>query len=116
MIKKNFQDEELTYESKIRNVFADNMSTDVKLGKAQISKIIQSGWLFGSWFCNLGKKALKNHAIPFTGDNLPELASNMTSIAINKFERKTSGKGAVEQERDLLYLFRMKIWMILLKS
>ena len=43
MIKKNFQDEELTYESKIRNVFADNMSTDVKLGKAQISKIIQSG-------------------------------------------------------------------------
>ena len=27
--------------TKIRNVFANNMSTDIKLNKAQISKIIQ---------------------------------------------------------------------------
>ena len=52
--RKNFQDEELTHElfltlrqtTKIRNVFADYMSTDIKLGKAQI---IQSGGSFGSW-------------------------------------------------------------------
>ena len=48
--KKNFEDEELPHElfltirytTKIRNVFANNMSTDVKLNKAQISKTIQS--------------------------------------------------------------------------
>ena len=33
-----------------------NMSTDVKLSKAQISQIIQSGGSFGSWLTNLGKK------------------------------------------------------------
>ena len=50
--KNNFQDEELLHElfpttrqtTKIRNAFAENMSTD----KAQISKIIQSGGSFGS--------------------------------------------------------------------
>ena len=46
--KKNFEDEELPQElflatrqtNKIRNVFANNMLTDIKLSKAQISKII----------------------------------------------------------------------------
>ena len=32
------------------------MSTDIKLSKAQISKIIQSGGFFGSWLANLRKK------------------------------------------------------------
>ena len=40
------------------------MSTDIKLSKAQISKIIQSGGSFASWLANLGKKALTNVAIP----------------------------------------------------
>ena len=52
--KKNFEDEELSHElflttretTKIRNAFDNNMSTDIKLGKAQISKII--GWIL--WF------------------------------------------------------------------
>ena len=47
---KNIQDEELLHElflttrktSKIRNAFAKNLPTDIKLSKAQISKIIQS--------------------------------------------------------------------------
>ena len=46
--KKNFQDEELPHElflktrqkTKIRNVFAINTSTDIKLSKAQLSKIL----------------------------------------------------------------------------
>ena len=29
--------------TKLRNAFSNNMSTDLKLSKAQISKIIQSG-------------------------------------------------------------------------
>ena len=58
--KKYFQDEELPHElfvttrqkTKIKNRFANNMSTNIKLSEAQISKIIQSGGSFGSW---LGK-------------------------------------------------------------
>ena len=65
--KKNFEDEALPHElflttkqtTKIRNTFANNMSADIKLNKAQISKIIQSGGSFGSWIGNLGKKALE---------------------------------------------------------
>ena len=72
------------------------MSTDIKLSKAQISKIIQCGGsTFGSCLGNLGKKALTNIAIPLARDNLPGLVSNLISNAINKFERKISGKGAV---------------------
>ena len=70
--KKNFEDEELPYElflrtrqaTKIRNAFANDMSTGIKLSKAQISKIIQSGGSFGSWLGNLGKEALTNIVIP----------------------------------------------------
>ena len=76
------------------------MSTDIKLSKAQISKIIQSGGSFGSWLGNLGKKALTNIAIPLTKDNLPGLVSNLTS----KKEKELS-----KQETDLLYLCPMKI-------
>ena len=50
--KKNFEDEELFLTTrkttKIRNVFVNNMSTDIKLSKAQITKIYQSGKSFGS--------------------------------------------------------------------
>ena len=41
------------------------------------------------------KKALTNVAILLARDNLSGLASNLTSSAINKFDRKISGKGAV---------------------
>ena len=95
--KKNFEDEELPHElllttrqtTKIRNVFANNMSTDIKLSKTQISKIIQSGGSFGSWLGNLGKKSLTNIAI------------HLTSIAINKFDRKISGKGPLRAAKGL---------------
>ena len=100
--KKNFEDEELPPElfltrqtTKIGNTFANNISTDIKLSKAQISKLIQSSGSFGSWLGNLGKKALTNIAIPLATDKLTGLLSNLTSNAINKFERKISGKGAV---------------------
>ena len=81
--------------TKIRNAFANNMSTDKKLNKAQISKIIQSSESFGSWLANLGKKALTYVTISLARDNLPGLVSNLISNSINKFERKIRGKGAV---------------------
>ena len=101
--RKNFEDEELPHKlflttrttTKIRNASANSMLTDMKLSKAQMSKIIQSSGSFGSWLASLGKKALTNVAIPLARDNLPGLVSNLTSNAINKFDRKISGKGAV---------------------
>ena len=90
--KKKIEDKELPHDlflttrqtTKMRNAFANNMSTDIKLSKAQISKIIQSGGSFGSWLGNLGKKALTNIAIPLARDNLPGLVSNLTSNTINE--------------------------------
>ena len=39
--------------TKLRNTFQNNMSTDLKLSKAQISKIIQSGGFLGSLLSKL---------------------------------------------------------------
>ena len=63
--KKNFEDEELRHglflttrkTTKLRNGFSNNISTDIKLSKAQVSKIIQSAGSLGSWLANFGKKA-----------------------------------------------------------
>ena len=54
--KKNFEGEKYPYElfltttqtTKLRNALAYNISADIKLSKAQISKIIQSRGSFGS--------------------------------------------------------------------
>ena len=46
------------------------MSTDVKLSKTQISKIIQLGGSFGSWLGNFGMKAPGNIAISLARHNL----------------------------------------------
>ena len=54
--KKNFEDEDLPHElflttrqtTKIINISANNMPTDIRLNNAQISKIIQSGGSLGS--------------------------------------------------------------------
>ena len=54
------------------------MSTDIKLRKAQISKIIQSSGSFGSCLDSLGKKSLTHIAIPVARDNLHGLVSNFT--------------------------------------
>ena len=72
--KKNFKDEELSHElfitttqtTKIRNAFANNMSTDTKISKAQISEIIQLGGSFGSWLANLGEKSTNKCCYSFS--------------------------------------------------
>ena len=80
------------------------MSTDIKFSKTKISKIVQSGEVFGSWSANLGKKAPKRVGIHLAKDNLPGLVSNLISNAINNFERKVSGKGAVRARRGFILL------------
>ena len=69
---KKFEDEELPNElflttrqtTKIVNALANFKSTDIKLSKSQISKIIQLGRSFDSWLVNLEKKALINTTAP----------------------------------------------------
>ena len=67
------------------------MSIDIKLSKAHISKIIQSGESFRSWLVNLVKKALTNAAIFLARDDLSGLVSSLTSNVIkiqkNKWKR-----------------------------
>ena len=46
------------------NYFNNNISTDLKLSKDQISKIIQSGWFLGSLLSKLAGP-LMNVTIPF---------------------------------------------------
>ena len=45
--------------TKIRNAFNNNMSTDLKLSKAQINKIIQSGGFLGSLLSKLAGPLMK---------------------------------------------------------
>ena len=45
--------------TKLRNAFNNNMSTDLKLSRAQIFKIIQSGGFFGSLLSKLAGPLMK---------------------------------------------------------
>ena len=49
--------------TKLRNAIQNNMSTDMKLSKAQISKIIQSGGFSGALLTKIAG-ALKKVAVP----------------------------------------------------
>ena len=95
MSLKMFNENDLPHElllttkqkTKLRNAFNNNMSTDLKLSKAQISKIIQSGGLLGSL---LSKSAgpLMKVAIPLAKNVLPPLgitaAASATDAGIQK--------------------------------
>ena len=78
------------------------MSTDIKISKSQIFKIIQPCGSFGFQLANLGKKkVLTNVGIPLARDNLHGLKSNLASNVINKFERKISVKGDVRAGKGI---------------
>ena len=70
------------------DIFVRSTSTDIKLSKAQIFKIIQSSGYFGSWSANLWKKSLRTVAIPLAKENISRLVSNFTSNAIKKNKGK----------------------------
>ena len=48
--------------TKLRNAFNNNMSTNLKLSKAQISKIIQSGGFLGSLLSKLSSPLVNNNS------------------------------------------------------
>ena len=68
--------------TKLRNALDNNMSTDLKLSKAQIFKIIQSGGFLGSL---LGKLAgpLRKVAIPLAKNVLAPLGITAAASAID---------------------------------
>ena len=68
--------------TKLRNAFNNNMSTDLKLSKAQISKIIQSGGFLGSLLSKLAGPLMKV-AIPLAKNVLAPLGITATASAID---------------------------------
>ena len=58
--------------TKFRNAFKNNMSADIKLSKAQISKIIQSGGFLGSLLSKLAGPLIKG-AVPLAKNMLAPL-------------------------------------------
>ena len=56
-------------------MFANIMSTDIKLTKAHLSKIIKWGQFLGNMMCTLTKKALMNLFTPFGKDAFPKLVT-----------------------------------------
>ena len=59
MFNGNDLPHELRQTTKLRNAFNNNMSTDIKLSKAQISKIIQSGGFLGSLLSKIAGPLMK---------------------------------------------------------
>ena len=74
----------LTIKQKIKltNAFNNNMSTDIKLSKAQISKIIQSGGYLGSLLSKLAGPLMKL-AIPLAKNILAPLGITAATSAID---------------------------------
>ena len=68
--------------TKLRNAFNNNILTDLKLSKAQISKIIQSGWFFGSLLSKLVGPLMKV-AIPLAKNVLVPLGITAAASAID---------------------------------
>ena len=68
--------------TKLRNAFNNNMSTDLKVSRAQISKIIQSGGFLRSLLSRLADQLMKV-AIPVAKNVLAPLEITVAASAID---------------------------------
>ena len=68
--------------TKLRNAFTNNMSTDLKLSRAQISKIIQSGGFLGSLLSKLPGPLMKV-AVPLGKNTLALLGITAAASGID---------------------------------
>ena len=68
--------------AKLRNAFNNNMSTDLKLSKAQISKIIQSGGFLGSLLSKIAGPLMKI-VVPLSKSILAPLGITAGASAID---------------------------------
>ena len=79
--------------TKLRNAFENNMSTDIKLSKAQISKIIQSGGFLGSLLSKITGPLMKV-AVPLAKHILAPLGRTAAASAIDACtQKKINGSG-----------------------
>ena len=83
----------------IRNVFANYMSTDIRIRKAQISEIIQLGGFLGKTVGKLGKKVLLGLAVPLAKDVLPKLSTKATFSVSDKFEKKNWARSSKSRKK-----------------
>ena len=95
--------------TKLSNAFNNNMSTDLKFSKAQISKIIQSGGFLGSLLSRLAGSLMKI-AIPLAKNVLAPLGITAATSAINAgIQKKIHGSGNMtliisnEEMNDIIF-------------
>ena len=79
--------------TKLRNAIENNLSSDIKLSKAQISKIIQSGEFLGSLLSKIAGPLMKV-AIPLAKNILAALGITAAASAIDAgIQKKKHGSG-----------------------
>ena len=98
---KNFNKDELPHElllttrqnTKLRNAINNNLSTDIKLSKTQIKKIIQSGGFLGKLLSKLADPLMKV-AMPLAKNVLAPLGLTAAMSAIDgSIQKKIHGSG-----------------------
>ena len=106
---KNLNKDELPHElllttrqsTKLRNAINNNMATDLKLSKAQIKKLIQSGGFLGKLLSKLAGPLMKI-AMPLAKNVLAPLGLTAAMSAIDgSIQKKMRGEGVklvIEQE------------------
>ena len=106
---KNFNKDELPHEllltirqnTKLRNAINNNLETDIKLSKAQIKKLIQSGGFLGKLLSKLAGPLMKV-ALPLAKNVLAPLGLTAEMSAIDgSIQKKIHGSGVklvIEQE------------------
>ena len=108
---------------KLRNAFESNMPINIKLSRAQISQIIQSGRFLGSLFSKIAGPLMKL-AVPLAKNNLDPLGITAAASAINAGIQKkihSSGTTALlisnEEMNDIMKIVQaLKYCNILLKG
>ena len=97
---KNFNKEDLPHEllltrqsTKLRNAINNTLTTDIKLSKAQIKKLIQSGGFLGKLLSKLAGPLIKL-AMPLTKNVLAPLGLTAAMSALDgSIQKKIHGSG-----------------------
>ena len=108
MILKMLNGKDLSHElllttrqkTNLRNALNNNMSTDLMLSKAQISKIIQSGGFLPSLLSKLAGPLMKV-AIPLSKNVLAPLGITAAASAIDAGIKKKKKNMFLEQQQQL---------------
>ena len=94
--------------TKLRNAFNNSMSSDIKLSKAQVSKIIQSGGFLGSLWSKLANPLMKV-AVTLAKNILAPLGITAAALAIDAgIKKKIHGSGTTtliisnEESNDIM--------------